>query len=90
MVWPRAAVLLNAAATAVDFQPWHQHLRPPCAKDCLHVLPTHLRRAMNKEAQKKGEKPPAPEQQEVLPPRLEPMPVPSRRVSHLEPMDKVG
>ncbi|PNW83115.1 hypothetical protein CHLRE_06g307200v5 [Chlamydomonas reinhardtii] len=45
--------------------------------------------AMNKEAQKKGEKPPAPEdQQETLPPRLEPMPVPSRRVSHLDPLDK--
>lgn len=46
--------------------------------------------AMNKEAQKKGEKPPNSEQQETLPPRLEPMPVPSRRVSHLDPMDKVG
>ncbi len=44
---------------------------------------------MNKEAQKKGEKPPAPEdQQETLPPRLEPMPIPSRRVSHLDPLDK--
>lgn len=38
--------------------------------------------AMNKEAQKKGEKPV--EQQETLPPKLEPMPVPSRRVSHLD------
>ncbi|KXZ54562.1 hypothetical protein GPECTOR_4g627 [Gonium pectorale] len=44
--------------------------------------------AMNKEAQKKGDKPPAPDQQETLPPKLEPMPVPSRRVSHLDPLDK--
>ncbi len=43
--------------------------------------------AMNKEAEKKGEKP-ASDDQQTLPPKLEPMPVPSRRVSHLDPLDK--
>jgi len=43
--------------------------------------------AMNKEAAaKQGQPPPPP--QEQLQPKLEPTPLPARRISHLDPMDK--
>lgn len=46
--------------------------------------------AMAKEGQKKEGPPgPPPEQVEQLPPKLEPTPVPTRRVSHLDPLDKI-
>ena len=46
--------------------------------------------AMNKEAAAKqvqqGQPPPP---QEQLPPKLEPTPLPARRISHLDPMEKM-
>lgn len=44
--------------------------------------------ALGKEAAAKGQQPPAEQPEALLPPKLEPTPVPARRVSHLEPMDK--
>lgn len=49
---------------------------------------------MAKEGQQKKpgdaqDAPADPPQQELLPPKLEPTPVPARRVSHLDPMDSI-
>lgn len=45
--------------------------------------------AMNKEAAAKtGQPAPPPSQEEKLKPKLEPTPLPARRVSHLDPMEK--
>jgi hypothetical protein len=41
---------------------------------------------MNKEAAAKDPSVPAPPAEEVLKPKLEPTPIPSRRISHLDPM----